>query len=367
MKKLLLSTLLLSLFIISAFGQCDAGEIPLKKEEGVRDWVKDYDNLNKIYASKKEKVTSLRIYFYQDNTPKICISYNDLKSLQDELGRVFSTTSKPDILVKELQGAIAGVLKENPNGFNNIEVDSTTNTPILKTPAEASKIANNNGEKETTTLEKDKQFWFWTSIVLSFGLISLLVIYFFDRKILTEQIALKGEMFNKNKKGSFDSEDNAINMGITKYENPQKEKDNLEKENNLSKSNVEKQENKEVVMPQNIATQEVFPKQFYLSIPTPTDDGLGIFKDIRQVQANPTSSFYRFELERDEPRAKFWFLDNPNTIQSAIIYPETYINPVCDYEGFYSNAKNIVTKIPGLAVKEGDSWKVLTKAKLRFE
>ena len=123
-------------------------------------------------------------------------------------------------------------------------------------------------------------------------------------------------------------------------------------------------------MPQNvakIATQEVVPKQFYLSIPTPTDDGLGIFRDMRQIQANPTSSFYRFELERDETKAKFWFLDNPNTIQSAIIYPETYINPVCDYEGFNSNAKSIVTKIPGIAVKVGDTWKVLTKAKIRFE
>lgn len=378
MKKLLLSTLMLSFFITSGFGQCEGNRMTLKKQ-GERDWVKDYyDKLAKTY--KNTSVTSLRGYFYQNGIVKTCISYDSLKSLQRDLEKTFP---KPDKLVSELKATIAGIIKKNPNGF---AAEPEANSPPSITDSINQVINDDSEVKANDTvidnfnlkiiqLEKDKSLWFWISIVVSVGIIGLIILYFFDRKRLKERIAQKDKHYIKSQEESFDSEKNAIQIWREKYANLQKEKDNLEKEysdfkNSLSKSNVEKQVEKEVAMPQNvakIAAQEVIPKQFYLSIPTPTDDGLGIFRDMRQIQANPTSSFYRFELERDETKAKFWFLDNQNTIQSAVIYPETYINPVCDYEGFNSNAKRIVTKIPGIAVKEGDTWKVRIKAKIRFE
>ncbi|WP_394991628.1 hypothetical protein [Emticicia sp.] len=378
MKKLLLSALLLSFFITSAFGQCEGNRMALKKQ-GERDWVKDYyDRLEKTYP-KKEPVISLRIYFYQNNIVKTCISYDSLKLLQKDLEIVFP---KPDKLVSELKATIAGIIKKNPKGFSTEPIsdfspsiaDSTNDiiaddSEVIADDSEIDKL-----NEKIIKLEKYKSLWFWISIVSFLGLISLLILYLFDRKKLTEQIALKDDIFNKSQRETFEFDDNAVRLWQEKYFILQKQKDNLEKEysdfkNNFSKLNVEKQVEKEVATSQNIAkiaTQEV-AKQFYLSIPTPTDDGLGIFRDMRQIQANPTSSFYRFELEHDETKAKFWFLDNPNTIQSAVIYPETYINPVCDYEEFNSNAKKIVTKIPGIAVKEGDIWKVRTKAKIRFE
>lgn len=369
MKKLLLSTLLLSFFITSSFGQC---EVYLKKQgEKPYDWIDKYDRLEKIYSKKKEQITLLKGYFYQNNIPKTCISFDSLKLLQNDLNKIFSATPNPDKLVNELKVAIIGIIKANPNGIiAEKKSDSAINTaiPPIETTQNNSEIDNID---KITKLEKDKNLWFWISIVSFLGLISLLILYIFDRKRLVEQIAIKDDIFNKSQKESFDSEDTAIKTWRNKYANLQKEKESLEKEfsdfkNSLSTINKEK----EVVIHQNvakIATQEVTPKQFYLSIPTPTDDGLGIFRDMRQTQASPTSSYYRFELERDETKAKFWFLDNPNTIQSAVIYPETYINPVCDYEGFNSNAKKIVTKQPGIAIKEGDIWKVCIKAKIRFE
>ena len=108
-------------------------------------------------------------------------------------------------------------------------------------------------------------------------------------------------------------------------------------------------------------------KQFYLSNPTPYEGGLGIFRDIRQNQESPTNSFYRFVLEYDETEAKFWFLNNQNTIQSAIYYPETYIIPACEYSGLNSKVIKVTVKTPGTAKKVGDNWQVQTKAEIRFE
>jgi hypothetical protein len=385
MKKLLLSTILFSFFFTSGFGQCDQNQILLKKQgSDGRDWVKDYDNLSSIYGKQKKKISLLKNYFYDDkNKPKTCISYEDLKSLQSNLEIVFQNTPKPDKLVSELKATIAGIIKKNPKGFLTKTISDFS--PSISDSTDDI-IADNSGviaedsqisisDEKILKLEKDKNLWFWISIVSLAGFISLLVIYFFDRKRHSKEMALKNKTLKESEEKSFNLKKDDTTVFQIQIAILKKEKDNLEKEysdfkNSLSKSNVEKQGDKEVVMQQNvtkIATQEVVPKQFYLSIPTPTDDGLGIFKDMRQVQANPTSSFYRFELDRDETKAKFWFLDNPNTIQSAIIYPETYINPVCDYEGFHSNAKNIATKMPGIAIKEGDTWKVLVKAKIRFE
>lgn len=376
MKNLLFSTLILSFFITSSYGQCDGNRMALKKQ-GERDWVKDYDNIERKFTSKTVSITSIRKFFYQNNLAKTCISYDSLKLLQKELEIVFP---KSDKLVSELNTAIKGIIKANPKGFagepksdsftSNDSVEQVIDDTTSQFVADNSEIDYSSNEK-TLKLEEDKSLWFWISIVLLLGFISLTTIYFLERKKYKEQIALKDDNFNKSQKENFDSEQNAIQVWKEKYLKVQKEKESLEKEfsdfkNSLSTINKEK----EVVINQNIAktaTQEITPKQFYLSIPTPTDDGLGIFRDLRQVQANPASSFYRFELEHDETKAKFWFLDNPNTIQSAVIYPETYINPVCDYEGFNSNAKKIVTKQPGIAIKEGDIWKVRIKAKIRFE
>lgn len=379
MKKLLFKTLLLSFFITSGFGQCGENQIELKKDKQ-RDWVKDFDNLVIIYGKQKENISLLKKYFYTKEKPKTCISLDSLKMLRADLEKVFINTSKPNNLVNELRGAINTVISRNPdfnpqqkqkssqNGIDSMESEVITEGKVSSHELEQSK-------ERILVLEKDKCLWLWISIIASIGFIGTIILYLFDRKKFKEQIALKNEIFSDAQKEYFDSEETEIKRLRTQYANLQKEKNNLEEKyndlkNSLSSISTEKQVDKEVAMSQNstkIATQEVTPKQFFLSIPTPADDGLGIFRDMRQTQANPTSSFYRFELESDETKAKFWFLDNPNTIQSAVIYPETYINPVCDYEGFKSNAKRIVTKTPGTAIKVGDSWKVLKKAKIRFD
>ena len=367
MKKLLLSALMLGFSISLSFGQC---QIYLKKQ-GEYDWVRNYNDLVKIYSSKKEAITSLQNYFYQNGKPKTCISFDSLKLLQNDLEKVFATTQKPDKIVGELKVAIKTIIDKNPNGIiPEKKVDSAEKVAVSVqiTPSDDSETAQS--AEKIAKLEKDKNLWFYLTITSLLGLIGLLVLYFFDRKKFAEQLALKDRIFLESQENNFDSERNDVETWREKYKNLQKEKDNLEKEYHDFKGNLRKPDAEKSVeripVSDKIATQEPL-KQFYLSIPTPTDDGLGIFRDMRQHQANPTSSFYRFELERDESKAKFWFLDNPNTIQSAVIYPETYINPVCDYEGFNSNAKRIITKEPGSAIKEGDVWKVRTKAKIRFE
>jgi hypothetical protein len=367
MKNLLMITLMLGFSISLSFGQC---EIYLKKQ-GEYDWVKNYNDLVKIYSSKKEEITSLQGYFYQNGKVKTCISLDSLKFLQNDLEKVFATTQKPVKIVGELKVAITTIILKNPNGISvEKKPDSAESTIAVATTPPSNDLELEQFAEKIIKLEKDKNLWFYISIASLLGLVGLLIFYLFDRKKFIEQLALKDKTFLESQGNNFDSGRNGIEIWREKYKNLQKEKDNLEKEyrdfkENSSKSDIEKPIEKIHDFSETLTKEPL--KQFYLSIPTPTDDGLGIFRDMRQPQANPTSSFYRFELERDENKAKFWFLDNSNTIQSAVIYPETYINPVCDYEGFNSNAKRIITKEPGIAIKEGDVWKVRTKAKIRFE
>jgi hypothetical protein len=375
MKKIL-CLLFFSIFTTLCFGQCIDNHIDLKKDRQ-RDWVKDYDNLVIIHRKQNENISILKKYFYFGEKSKTCISLDSLKLLQEDLEIVFKNTPKPDKLLIELKGAVNTVISRNlnkiePQKIGQNKINSMESEEMVE--KEVIDYEYDQSNERINDLEKGKGLWLWLWISI-IAFIGTALMYLYDIRRLREQIAFRDKRYNKSQRETLDSERNDIQIWIDKYARLQKENDNLKKEysdfkNSLSKSNVEIQDEKEIVIPQNvaeIATLEVIPKQFYLSIPTPSDDGFGIFRDMRQNQASPTGSFYRFELDRDETMAKFWFYDNPNTIQCAIVYPETYINPVCDYEECNSKAKSIITKIPGTAIKKGDSWKVLRKAKIQFE
>lgn len=107
-------------------------------------------------------------------------------------------------------------------------------------------------------------------------------------------------------------------------------------------------------------------EQFYISIPTGTSDGFGTFVDIRS-KIDSVSSFYKFELQNDGNTAKFSIIDNPNTRNAAYINPETYFDAATTYSSkSTSSTNNIKTITPGIAVKEGNKWRITQKAKIEF-
>jgi hypothetical protein len=107
-------------------------------------------------------------------------------------------------------------------------------------------------------------------------------------------------------------------------------------------------------------------KLFYLSYPSPSSDGMGEFYDKRQLQPNSTNSYYKFEIDKDEVNAKFWFYDTAGTVEGATRNPDTYLSPACEYSAVDPKAKHIVTKKEGVAKRTGDVWKVYKKAVIEF-
>lgn len=380
MKKILFILVWVCFSITSGFGQC---EVFLKKQ-GKYDWVADFNYLKKIYGSKEhsEKVSSLSKYFYDDNRkPKECITFGSLKLLKNDLEIVFKDTKKLDGRVSQLSDAIKTILSKNPTVEGKKPISQTLydSIPKLEEPLNEELKKENDALKEKAqiltdgnqTIKDDKE----GSLKLSwFSILSLLVgiagitLYLFEKRKFSKAIEKKEKQFQKDLafNGEFSREK------IEKLDRQNKE---LTFENNALRQQYEQSKKRITENQVEIKKAEYVElekktevmKQFYLTNPTPTDDGLGSFRDIRQNQENPTNSFYRFALEKDENKAQFWFLNNLNTIQSAIHYPETYINPACNYTGFNSKATKINTKMPGMAVKKGDIWMVQIKAEIQFE
>ena len=104
---------------------------------------------------------------------------------------------------------------------------------------------------------------------------------------------------------------------------------------------------------------------FYLS--TPNRDGS--FADMRSDAFDPSQSLYRFEIA-DEwgDEAIFSFMDHPATVAEALRLPETFLQPVCHFEGgVQPGARHIVTVEPGRAAREGLRWIVYEPAMIQFE
>lgn len=108
------------------------------------------------------------------------------------------------------------------------------------------------------------------------------------------------------------------------------------------------------------------PEAFYLS--TPNKDGS--FRDVRTVQFDPSQSLYHVRVTSPYS-AEFEFVNDPALVSEALRYPETFLDPVCDYGGGIEfGARNIATVAKGKLVKtdlESDRWELQYKAIIRFE
>lgn len=105
-------------------------------------------------------------------------------------------------------------------------------------------------------------------------------------------------------------------------------------------------------------------QNFYLS--TPNSDG-----SFNNSSANPSykegASIYKFQNTKDS-LAKFKIDEHEASVRLALAYPDKNIDPVCDaLNAFDPKARRIYTVEPGIAELIGDKWKVITKAKIRYE
>lgn len=101
--------------------------------------------------------------------------------------------------------------------------------------------------------------------------------------------------------------------------------------------------------------------QSIMFFPVPVD---GTFVNGTE-EIQPGKSLYMLRTT-DGTNATFTILNTPEAIQTALISLSETVKPVCKILNTVSNPLEIVTEGPGTAVREGDTWKMVTKSVVRL-
>lgn len=106
------------------------------------------------------------------------------------------------------------------------------------------------------------------------------------------------------------------------------------------------------------------PHLFFLS--TPNSDG-SFNNSSANFSFREGASIYKFQNTKDN-RAQFKIDERDASVKLALAYPDKNIDPVCDaLNAFDPRARKIFTVDFGLAELVGDRWRVITKARIRYE
>lgn len=112
------------------------------------------------------------------------------------------------------------------------------------------------------------------------------------------------------------------------------------------------------------APNEATPQIFFM--PAPSENG--VFKDASKIESfNPSVVMYKFNLIRKD-EARFSFNADEVLRRDAINSPYRYLEPVCEIENpYHQNPRGVKTITEGKAVREGESWKITQKARIKYE
>jgi hypothetical protein len=104
---------------------------------------------------------------------------------------------------------------------------------------------------------------------------------------------------------------------------------------------------------------------FYMS--TPNRDG-SFSSTSMSSTFKPTASMYVFTIKnKDGDEAEFGLINDKDTINDAVRSPDSYLLPVCDINGVLPHqAQSVETKTKGSVRKDGDIWKLVSKAVVEF-
>jgi hypothetical protein len=79
------------------------------------------------------------------------------------------------------------------------------------------------------------------------------------------------------------------------------------------------------------------------------------------------NTMFKFEIQKDEKRAKFEFCGDEKVIKHAINFSDLNIEKVCDYVNTKNNFRTQIINIePGIVELDGNKWIVKQKAKIKF-
>ncbi len=107
------------------------------------------------------------------------------------------------------------------------------------------------------------------------------------------------------------------------------------------------------------------PAVFYFPPPDPN----GQFDLSQKSEVISPESAYRFSISAEKPTvASFRFEADPNRLARFLTYRNYMIEPACDSENTYSSTHTrIAMRRDGEAVQENGTWRVKTKALIRYE
>ncbi len=107
------------------------------------------------------------------------------------------------------------------------------------------------------------------------------------------------------------------------------------------------------------------PAVFYFPPPDPT----GQFDLSQKSEVISPESAYRFGISADKPTvASFRFEADPNRLARFLTYRNYMIEPACDSENTYTSTHTrVAMRRDGEAVLENGTWRVKTKALIRYE
>lgn len=107
--------------------------------------------------------------------------------------------------------------------------------------------------------------------------------------------------------------------------------------------------------------EEERPKTLYLSPPSPD----GVFHESFS-QPRVGSTVYQMTTS-DDNHGTFIFYENRDALATAMISISQIVKTVCRVENNKSNPQDITNVSEGKVVKEGNSWRVVEKATVRFK
>lgn len=106
----------------------------------------------------------------------------------------------------------------------------------------------------------------------------------------------------------------------------------------------------------------IIPQKLYF--PAPMADGNFDAYDAKNDYL-PSISFFEFNLT-DADNAVFTFSNKEQNLNRILTNRDSFITPVCEIENPFINPRDFVIVTPGKVQKRGDTWKVLSKMRVRY-
>lgn len=214
------------------------------------------------------------------------------------------------------------------------------------------------------------------SILLCISLLFIIILISRNKKMESEK---KNEKRNNLPSRQAIDPEGRKELEIKELKN--KIKDLEESNKHLTKIIEDKKEiDKEIVEAKEIIEDEIAPTIILLDVESSTDlpkekeifyvnkvSKEGRFYLSSLTQSCSENSLYKITLI-DDNNATFEFINQTKSIKYSLDIPHDILFPVCEQiEAFNQEAKAIITQTVGKLIKENDYWKVIEKAKIKYD